>query len=115
MADNITGAVAPGFEGVRDAFARNFDDHAEVGAGFALYRDGECVVDLVGGTLTPGGEPYSDRTLQLVFSSTKGATATAAHILVDRGELDLDAPVTEYWPEFGTHGKDGAPVRWLLS
>jgi CubicO group peptidase (beta-lactamase class C family) len=117
----IRGNVSPGFEGVRDAFARNFEVNDEVGAGFALYVDGECVVDLVGGTITEGdpddgaAEPYTEDTLQLVFSSTKGATATAAHILVDRGELDLDAPVTEYWPEFGTKGKDSAPVRWLLT
>ncbi len=117
----IRGTVTAGFEGVRDAFARNFEVNGDVGAGFALYVDGECVVDLVGGTTAeaePGGggaDPYTDDTLQLVFSSTKGATATAAHILVDRGELDLDAPITEYWPEFGTKGKDGAPVRWLLT
>ncbi|HKY16033.1 MAG TPA: serine hydrolase domain-containing protein [Microthrixaceae bacterium] len=111
----VTGTVGSGFEGVREAFETNFERNGDVGAGFALYLDGECVVDLVGGTRTvDGSEPYTADDLQLVFSSTKGATATAAHILVDRGELDLDAPVTEYWPEFGAKGKDGVPVSWLL-
>jgi CubicO group peptidase (beta-lactamase class C family) len=113
---NVQGTVAPGFEGVRDAFEKNFDEHADVGAGYSLYVDGDCVVDLVGGVTEAGGsEPYGPDALQLVFSSTKGATAMCAHILADRGELDFDAPVTEYWPEFGAAGKAEVPVRWLIS
>ena len=54
-------------------------------------------------------------TIALVFSTTKGATAICAHMLVERGELDLDAPVINYWPEYGTEGKDKTRVRWLLS
>ena len=115
MAD-VQGTVAPGFEGVRDAFERNFDEHGDVGAGYALYVDGECVVDLVGGVTEAGGtEPYGPDALQLVFSSTKGATAMCAHILADRGELDFDAPVTDYWPEFEAAGKADVPVSWLIS
>jgi CubicO group peptidase (beta-lactamase class C family) len=112
----IGGFVASGFERVRDAFERNFDQHGDVGAGFSLYVDGECVVDLVGGTTSEGGsEKYGPEALQLVFSTTKGATAMCAHILADRGELDHDAPVREYWPEFAAAGKDEVPVSWLLS
>jgi CubicO group peptidase (beta-lactamase class C family) len=111
----VQGFVAPGFEGVRDAFARNFDAHGDVGASAALYRDGELVVDLVGGTTTSGGtDPYTAEHLQLVYSTTKGATAMCAHLLAQRGELDLDAPVTDYWPEFKAHGKGDTPVSWLL-
>jgi len=105
--------VAPGFEGVRDAFESNFAEHGEVGAGVAVYVDGEPVVDLTGGERTDGA-PYDERTLQLVFSSTKGATAACAHLLAQRGELDLHAPVTTYWPEFGAKGKEHIPVSWLL-
>jgi CubicO group peptidase (beta-lactamase class C family) len=113
---HIDGFVADGFEAVRDAFAANFERHGEVGAGFALYVEGECVVDLTGGVTRPGGEePYGRDHLQLVFSTTKGATALCAHLLAQRGELDLDAPVTRYWPEFAAHGKGDVPVRWLLS
>lgn len=110
----IRGTVAPGFEQVRDAFERNFVEHGEVGAAFAVLLDGELVVDLNGG-VTTSQEPYDDRTLQLVFSTTKGATALCAHLLAQRGELDLHAPVVEYWPEFGAKGKEQVPVSWLLS
>jgi CubicO group peptidase (beta-lactamase class C family) len=111
----IGGTVAPGFEGVREAFARNFAEHGEVGAGFSLVHDGRTVVDLWGGVADAAtGAPYTDDTLQLVFSTTKGATAICANLLAQRGELDVEAPVTEYWPEFGQAGKGETPVRWLL-
>ena len=61
------------------------------------------------------GRPYEEDTLQLVFSTTKGVTAIAANLLAQRGELDLDAQVADYWPEFGQAGKADIPVRWLLS
>lgn len=110
----IRGSVASGFEAVREAFEANFDQHGEVGAAFSVYVDGEAVVDLTGGTRTDGS-PYDDATLQMVFSSTKGATAACAHLLAQRGELDLDAPVADYWPEFARGGKAQVPVSWLLS
>ena len=112
---DIEGTVAPGFEGVRDAFARNFAEHGEVGAGFSLVRDGTTVVDLWGGVADVSTlSPYTEDTLQLVFSTTKGATAILASLLAQRGELDVDAPVSEYWPEFAQAGKGDIPVRWLL-
>src|SRR5262245_9465984 len=111
----IGGTVAPGFEGVRAAFARNFAEHGEVGAAFSLVHDGRMVVDLWGGVADAAtGVPYTDDTLQLVFSTTKGATAICANLLAQRGELDVEAPVAEYWPEFGQAGKGEVPVRWLL-
>jgi CubicO group peptidase (beta-lactamase class C family) len=111
----VGGSVEPGFEAVRDAFANNFEEHGEVGATYAFYVDGTRVVDLWGGTRTDTGAPYDGDTLQIVFSSTKGATAACAHLLAQRGLLDLDAPVVTYWPEFGQAGKEHIPVRWLLS
>ena len=112
----INGHVRAGFELVGAAFEANFVRRGEVGAACCVYVDGEAVVDIWGGTTTPGGgEAYTDRTLQLVASVTKGATAICAHRLAERGLLDLDAPVVEYWPEFGTNGKGRIPVRWLLS
>lgn len=111
----ISGAVESGYEGVRDAFATNFAEHGEVGAGFSLVVDGRTVVDLRGGVSdATSGAPYTDDTLQLVFSTTKGATALCANLLAQRGELDVDAPVATYWPEFAQGGKGGIPVRWLL-
>jgi CubicO group peptidase (beta-lactamase class C family) len=71
---------------------------------------GRCVVDLWGGIadLTTGS-PWAEDTLQYIFSTTKGFTVTCAHLLVQRGELDLDAPVADYWPEFATTGKHRIP------
>ncbi|MEU2775648.1 serine hydrolase domain-containing protein [Streptomyces sp. NPDC007162] len=112
----IHGEVAVGFEGVREAFAANFAQRGDVGAAVCVYRDGRPVVDLWGGDADPDtGRPWERDTLQLVYSATKGATATAAHLLAQRGELDLDAPVAAYWPEFAANGKADIPVRWLLS
>jgi CubicO group peptidase (beta-lactamase class C family) len=117
MADvEVQGRVEPGFERVRDAFAANFAEHNEVGAAFCLHVDGRPVVDLWGGVADETtGRPWEEDTLALVFSTTKGATAMCALLLAERGDLDLDAPVVEYWPEFGAEGKDRIPVRWLLS
>lgn len=112
----IEGTVAAGFESVRDAFADNFASHGDIGAAVCVYRDGRPVVDLWGGVAdTDSGRPWSRDTLQLVYSATKGVTATVAHVLAQSGELDLDAPVATYWPEFAANGKAGTPVRWLLS
>ena len=115
MSIEVGGHVEPGFEGVRDAFANNFEEHGEVGASYAFYVDGTKVVDIWGGVRTDTGGAYDDDTLQIVFSSTKGATAACAHLLAHRGLLDVDAPVVTYWPEFGQAGKEHIPVRWLLS
>ena len=116
MRPNVDGLVEPGFEGVRDAFVRNFAEHAEVGAGFCLHVEGRKVVDLWGGTFDETGDrPYDEETLQLVFSSTKGATASCFNLLVQRGLIDLDAPVSTYWPEFAQGGKAGITVAQVLS
>ncbi|TCP55269.1 CubicO group peptidase (beta-lactamase class C family) [Tamaricihabitans halophyticus] len=104
------------YEPVVEVFRDNFDRHGEIGAGFAVYQDGEPVVDVWAGHRDPAGStPWSADTLCCVFSATKGVTALAAHLLADRGELDLDAPVTRYWPEFAAGGKERIPVRYLLS
>jgi CubicO group peptidase (beta-lactamase class C family) len=115
MRVEVGGHVEPGYEVVRDAFANNFEEHGEVGATYSLYVDGAQVVDLWGGARDDTGADYEGDTLQIVFSSTKGAAAACAHLLAQRGLLDVDAPVVEYWPEFGQAGKEHIPVRWLLS
>jgi CubicO group peptidase (beta-lactamase class C family) len=114
MTGDVDGSVESGFEGVRDAFARNFSEHGDVGAGFSLYVEGTKVVDIWGGTDPRNGRAYTRDTLQLVFSTTKGATALCANLLAQRGQLDVDAPVATYWPEFAQAGKERIPVRWLL-
>ncbi len=115
MAD-IQGWTADGFEGVRDAFAANFTDQAEVGAAFAAYHHGQKVVDLWGGVADPDTErPWDEDSVALVFSTTKGATATCAHLLAQAGRLDVEAPVADYWPEFAAAGKESMPVAYLMS
>ena len=113
---NIDGYVVKGFEPVLEAFTNNFVNHGDVGAAFSLYHHGERVVDLWGGvTDAESGNNWAEDNIVMVFSSTKGATAACAHLLVERGELDLNAPVSQYWPEFAAAGKEDIPVRWLLS
>jgi CubicO group peptidase (beta-lactamase class C family) len=112
----IGGETAPQFDAVREAFAANLAGDQEVGAAVAVYLHGRKMVDLWGGTADPeDGRPWERDTLQVVYSATKSVTATCALLLAQRGELDLDAPVAEYWPEFAANGKERIPVRWLLT
>jgi CubicO group peptidase (beta-lactamase class C family) len=112
----IEGGTTPEFAAVRDTFAANFADGAEAGAAVSVYLRGEKVVDLWGGIADPeDARPWRRDTLQAVYSTTKGATAACALLLARRGELDLDAPVAKYWPEFAAAGKQDIPVRWLLT
>src|SRR5207244_5625902 len=96
--------------------AGNFDAGREIGASFAATVDGELVIDLWGGWADAGRtRPWTADTIVNVFSTTKAMTALCAHMLVDRGLLDLDAPVARYWPEFAQRGKHALPVHHLLS
>ena len=112
----VSGVCEPAFAAVREELARNFDELDEVGASVCVTVDGERVVDLWGGRRAedPEAPAWEADTLVVVFSCTKGMTATCAHVLASRGELDLDAPVAEYWPEFGKAGKERATVRMML-
>ncbi len=113
---DISGEVADGFEPVREAFEANFRERGDVGAACCIYLDGRVVVDLWGGVADEKtGRPWTEDTLALVYSTTKGVTAICAHYLAQRGGLDLDAPVASYWPEFAAAGKGSTTVRDLLS
>ncbi|MGH9074656.1 MAG: serine hydrolase domain-containing protein [Acidimicrobiales bacterium] len=112
----IEGTTAPGFEAVREEFAANFTERGDQGAALCVYRHGVPVVDLWGGTADPAtGRRYTEDTLQLVFSATKGATAACANLLIERGLLDPSAPVAEYWPEFADAGKGAVTVESVLA
>ncbi|GCD45228.1 carboxylesterase [Streptomyces paromomycinus] len=116
MTAAVQGTCAPQFENVRAEFARNFAERGEVGAAVSVWLDGEPVVDLWGGLADADeNRPWERDTLVTVYSTSKGLTALCAHLLADRGELDLDAPVARYWPQFAQAGKGDVPVRWLLS
>ncbi len=114
----VSGWCDPRFEQVRDAFISNFGVHAvepEVGAAVTLYHRGELVVDLWGGYADAARTRAWERdTIVLMMSVAKGIAAMCVHVLVDRGLVDLDAPVATYWPEFAAAGKAELPVRFLL-
>ncbi|MFG2791257.1 serine hydrolase domain-containing protein [Streptomyces sp. NPDC048419] len=119
---DVNGAVAEGFEPVRKAFARNFETLGDRGAAVAVYRDGHKVVDLWAGTKNiddtagaDGTQPWEHGTAQIVRSATKGVAAAVLLLLQQRGELDLDAPVGAYWPEFKAAGKERTRVWHLLA
>ncbi|WP_309058627.1 serine hydrolase domain-containing protein [Streptomyces sp.] len=113
---DVHGTVAGGFEPVEQAFARNFEALGDRGAAVAVYRDGRKVVDLWAGVKdVDGTEPWERDTAQVVRSATKGVAAAVLLLLHRRGELDLDAPVGHYWPEFKAHGKERVLVRHVLN
>ncbi|MFB6846108.1 serine hydrolase domain-containing protein [Streptomyces sp. NPDC056373] len=113
---DVNGTVAEGFEPVRDAFVRNFGTLGDRGAAVAVYRDGHKVVDLWGGTKdVDGTAPWERGTAQVVRSATKGVAAAVLLLLHQRGQLDLDAPVGHYWPEFKARGKERVLVRHVLN
>ena len=97
-------------------FERNFVQGKEVGAAVAAWVDGELVVNLWAGTADAAGtRPWQVDTVATVLSGTKGLTSTCVHQLVERGELDLDAPVARYWPEFAQAGKETITIRMVMS
>lgn len=108
------GFVTPGFEAVAEEFARNFTVRHDVGAAFAATHRGRLVVDIWGGEAAPG-RPWQRDTLQVIYSGTKGLMAACVLKLVERGQLDLDAPVARYWPEFAAAEKGRVLVRHVTS
>ena len=116
MSVEIYGVCEPAFTKVRETFVRNFAEYDEVGASVAVTVEGRMVVDLWAGHADEARtRPWDRDTIVNVYSTTKGMTALCAHMLIDRGDLDVDAPVAQYWPEFAQAGKAQIPVRWLLT
>jgi len=109
------GFCQPDFEGVQQAFEANFDKGLELGASVAVTLDGEPVVDLWGGSASPQGNPWQEDTLVNVYSTTKTMAAFCVLVLADRGEVDLHAPVADYWPEFAQQGKEAVLVSHVMS
>jgi CubicO group peptidase (beta-lactamase class C family) len=110
------GDVDEGYGKVADVFRRNLSSGQEVGAAFAVYRDGRKVVDLWGGFRNGiTHAPWEQDTLVNVFSTTKGVASLAVAVAASRGLISYDAKVADYWPEFAQGGKDAITVRQLLS
>ena len=112
----INGFCDDRFENVKNAFARNFKSGLEVGASFAATINGEFVMDIWAGHADANKtRPWERDTIVNVYSTTKIMTVLCTLMLVDRGLLDLDAPVAKYWPEFAQEGKENLPVRYIFS
>ncbi|OBK24291.1 serine hydrolase domain-containing protein [Mycobacterium asiaticum] len=114
---HVQGAADPRFGCAVSTFARIFSGGPRFGGGaLSVYVDGEPVVDVwTGWSDRHGDVPWSANTGAMVFSASKGVAATVLHRLVDRGELSYDAPVAQYWPEFGANGKSEITVRDMLA
>jgi CubicO group peptidase (beta-lactamase class C family) len=113
---SINGFTAAGFEPVREAFEKNFADGLEHGAAFAAFLGDELIIDLCGGFADrAGATPWADNTIAPVYSTTKPVAALVIATLVERGKLDYDAPVANYWPEFAANGKAAITVAEALS
>ena len=112
----VHGHVAPGFEGVRQAFAENFQQRHELGGACCAYYRGEKVVDLWGGIRNQHtGQPWEEDTMAIIYSATKGLAAMTMALAHSRGWLEFDRTVASYWPEFAQHGKEAITVRQLLA
>ncbi|MEM7001482.1 MAG: serine hydrolase domain-containing protein [Pseudomonadota bacterium] len=104
------------FTAVAEQFKKNFEVTGDVGASVAISLEGEMVVDLWGGHRDAAAtQPWEEDTIVNVYSTTKTMAAMTALLLADRGQLDLYAPVAQYWPEFAQNGKEKVEVRHLLS
>ena len=115
-AGSLNGIALGRFAPLREAFAANFTSGDEVGASFCATVDGETVVDLWGGWADEARtRAWQSDTIINVYSTTKTMTALVALVLADRGELDFEAPVARYWPEFAANGKAEIKVSHLMS
>jgi CubicO group peptidase (beta-lactamase class C family) len=108
------GSVSPGYEAVQQEFIAGLGAFDDGGGGFAAYVGGHQVVDLWGG-YARSGQPWASENRAVVMSTTKGMVSICAAILYDRGLLDIEAPVTTYWPEFAQNGKASVTVRHFLT
>ncbi|MEP4378605.1 MAG: serine hydrolase domain-containing protein [Alphaproteobacteria bacterium] len=116
MTIEIHGHCDPDFKAVHGALARNFTAHDEIGSAVAIYHEGKKVVDLWGGHMdTARTRPWREDTLCIMYSIAKSMCTTSVHILADRGLVDLEAPVSDYWPEFAQNGKADIKVRHIIS
>jgi CubicO group peptidase (beta-lactamase class C family) len=112
---NVRGAADPNFVCAVRAFSQLFPGRRFGGGALCVYLDGKPVVDVwTGWADRRGTRPWNADTGAMVFSATKGMASTVVHRLADRGLIDYDAHVADYWPAFGANGKAGVTVRELM-
>ena len=103
------------FQNVAETFAINFDKYTEIGSSLCVIADGEVTVNLFAGhTSNQKNDEWNENTLAVAFSCTKAAVALCAHILIDKGLLNVQEKVTKYWPEYGKNGKEDTTVEMIL-
>jgi CubicO group peptidase (beta-lactamase class C family) len=111
----LNGCCDPRFEDVLNAFVQNYRCEDEVGSAVSVVVEGRTVVDLWGGWKDAGRQrEWQHDTIACMMSVSKGITGLAFSLLVDRGLVDINAPVAKYWPEFAVNGKEALPVRFVL-
>ncbi len=110
----LEGYVHPDFGEVAGVLRKLLPKRQPGGAAVCVYHRGEKVVDAWGGTIDRQGRPWARDTLALSFSTTKGVASTLLHVMADRGLVDYDAPVADYWPEFAQAGKEHITVRQVM-
>ena len=111
----MSGTADPNFSCAVRGFASTFPGRRFGGGALAIYLDGQPVVDVWTGWSDRRGQlPWKADTAPMVFSASKGMASTVIHRLADRGLIDYDAPVAEYWPEFGANGKSALTVRDVM-
>ncbi|HET6416095.1 MAG TPA: serine hydrolase domain-containing protein [Polyangiales bacterium] len=110
----IRGRYEPRFEPVAKLMRKQISQYGG-GAAAAVFLDGKPVVDIWAGPARHDGTPWKQDTMTICYSGTKGIVSTAIHMLATDGLIDYEAPVAEYWPEFGCKGKERITVRQLLS
>ncbi|MDX2378449.1 MAG: serine hydrolase domain-containing protein [Acidimicrobiia bacterium] len=111
----LDGTIHPDFGGVTPLLSKYLNAEGRFGGALCIYHRGEKVVDVWGGARDQSGARWAEDTMAVSYSTTKGVTATALHLLADRGLVDIDAPVATYWPEFAAAGKEAVTVRNLLT
>ncbi|AKT38838.1 serine hydrolase domain-containing protein [Chondromyces crocatus] len=112
---HIDGDCLPAFTRVKDSFAIALEAFPTLGAALSVVHDGNVVVDLWAGHADQARQhPWREDTVVNTTSTGKGLVAALAHLLAERGQLDLDAPVARLWPEFAAEGKEAITTRQLL-
>ena len=113
---DIKGNCSEEFAALEEAFAANFVDGLDIGASLCMTQDGETIVDIWGGFADAGRQrPWEKDTIANIWSTTKIPTIITILVCIDRGLLDLDAPVATYWPEFAQQGKEKITVREAMT
>lgn len=116
MTPEIHGHCSSQFENVKKVFAELYEDFPELGSSFSVYHQGELKVNLWAGVVEEGDStPWQENTLVNVFSTGKGVAALCVQKAVDLGLIDLQKPVSYYWPEYGNSGKKDTLVAWFLN